>query len=142
MAKEDKYILWAIALPVVAMLAIGFDLLKPLPQAMASALLLALLVPSPILVYAAKKKVFTPTPKSKRAASPTAKQALVENSAKKQLRNIAIVLQIIGVPLVIAGWQILRNTNRVIYYVLGGLMLLVGAVLVGASVGILKAANE
>lgn len=140
MAKEDKYILWAIALPVAAMLAIGLDLFKFLPQSVSSVLLLALLTPSAFLIYAAQKKVFTPT--AKQPLLRADKRTMVDNPANKQLRKLAIVLQIVGAPLVIAAWQLIRNTNRPIFYAMGGLMLLVGSVLAGASIGILKAANE
>ncbi|HSX06166.1 MAG TPA: hypothetical protein VLG92_00410 [Candidatus Saccharimonadia bacterium] len=140
MAKEDKYILWAIVLPVLAVVAILLDVPKHVPQAVAFIGFLVLLLPPAVLIYLAKKEAFRPTPKLK--ADQTRKVSVVEVAYKTKVRKLAIGMRIAGAPLLIIGWQIVRNTTRTWYYVAAGLLLLLGTVLIGVSVGLMKVANE
>lgn len=139
MAKEDKYIVLAVGLPVIAMVFILLAPLKTLPSAITAVVMLALLLPSPVLIYLAKREVFKPTaPKVNLVHG----AAVAENVENKEMRNLAIGLRIVGAPLVLAGWQIISNTTRVWYYALAGIMVLVGVILIGASVGVMKAVKE
>lgn len=150
MAKEDKYILWGIGLPILCMVFIwlGFDRTPPAIRAL---VMLVLLLPSPILVYLAKREAFDgPKTTSKititnKAAktTPTANGSkVVDTTFNQGLRKLAWILRAVSLPLVFGGWNIIKNTTRVWYYILGGAMLLMGVILGGASVGFMKVANE
>lgn len=153
MAKEDKYIVAAIALPVLDMVFIGVMPSRDFHGLLVGAIVGLLLLPTPFLLYKAKQEVFGKKTRNqpilhatatttKAKPKPTKAARVAEENYKRLLRNISITLTVIGTPLVYGGWRIVRATNRLWYYVLGGAMLLVGTICVGAAVGFMMVVND
>lgn len=93
MSKETKYILWAIVLPVTALVLIITGVLPGLSQPLATIVFALLIVPSPILTYLAKRRVFRSGPKR---VSVTTTQRIAENTYNRKLRYIAVGMQLVG----------------------------------------------
>jgi len=140
---EDKYIALSIALPVLAMLLIGFLPTRDLKNGFVFVAILVLLLPVPFLLHKAKQAAFSeqtaPTKKPKKLSKAA---VIAEAEYRRQLRTKAYILQVIGFVLLYAGWHIIRHTNKFWYYVVGAVLLLAGTIAEGTSIGFLKVVRD